>query len=214
MIQQQEERAVRCESCNHSIASELEIRVGRTGEGGSYCPYCLTAAAPGARSASEHLSVERLNRRRETREKFVDELLRSSADGRLYCPVCERLLNKNDEIILRNSKYFRCHDCGQNLAALAYRRLVYTDRLWLPVIAVLGDQLRAEQCQRCALAGAIATACRDALAQIPESRCGEHGMLNKLLARTEWVAPDSDCVSSCLAVTKYRDCAGEALLLL
>ena len=31
------------------------------------------------------------------------------------CPVCDRALNQTDDLLLRGSEHFRCHDCGHDL---------------------------------------------------------------------------------------------------
>jgi hypothetical protein len=162
------------------------------------------------------VSVRRFTMRRMAREQFVDRLLNASVDGRLLCPVCFHPLNKNDEIILRNSECFKCHKCCHDLATVAYRRDAYQEQRWLPVIHALGDLKAEKSCANCSYLGAMAKACQRALSwmDMPQSYSKHSRLVGTLLAQSNWVVADEECYSSCFGVQQYRALAGEGLILL
>jgi hypothetical protein len=128
--------------------------------------------------------------------------------------MCERVLNKNDELILLNGEYFRCHLCGHDLAAYAYRQDAYHEQHWLPVIYALNDLQAEEKCVRCRFLGAMARACQIAVSRTSKLSTGSSRLLTMLLRRTDWTEPSEGCESTCFAVRQYRATAGEHLLVL
>lgn len=208
-----------CKSCHLSITPGIEISLDPLSNEMSLCPYCLHILPSQSTEKDEDpnpVSVRRFTMRRMAREQFVDRLLKTSTDGQLPCPVCFHPLNKNDEIILRNSEYFKCHRCSHDLAAVAYRKNAYQEQRWLPVIHALGDLKAEKSCASCIYLGAMAKACQRALSwmETPHSYSSYSRLISTLLAQSNWVAPDQSCCASCYGVRQYQDLAGEGLILL
>ncbi len=210
-----------CGSCRRAVSRGSEIVLeGLSDQPSHHCPYCLeplNAPPPdlGVVDAqpAENVSVERHANRRAIRARFVEELGEQTADGRPICPSCGRVLERNDLLILLNSEYFRCHLCGHDIAAYAYREEAYQERRWLPVIHALGDMHRREECRDCHFAGAMASSCQNALTWIGHGSSEHHKLLVAILAHSDWRRPDCD-TSACFALTQYRTLAGKGLELL
>jgi hypothetical protein len=215
---------MQCVNCDNAIKVGMEISL--PGDRGSicHCPYCLhvqpspcSSEADDESHATANVSVGRFERRRDARERFVDELLESSKDGTLRCPGCDHRLHKNDELALRSAEQFSCPHCGEALAEQAYRAVAYDESRWLPVIAALSDTLRAPacaECSGCAYLGAVATACRRALSRMSKPFPSETELLETLLARTKWTLPACHESADCGAAREYRKLAADGVALL
>jgi len=215
---------MQCVNCDNAIKVGMEIFL--PGDRGSlcHCPYCLhVQPSPGPPEAGHefhvtaNVSVGRFEQRRDARERFVDQLLRSSEDGALRCPACDHRLHKNDELALRNAEHFCCPHCDEDLAEHAYRAVAYDESRWLPVIAALDPASRepaCSECEGCAYLGAVATACQRALSRMPKPFPTETRVLEELLARPSWSLPKCDWSSDCAAAREYRKLAAEGVALL
>lgn len=205
-----------CPNCHYLVAPDLKISLQ---SGLQHCPYCLHLLPdeedPGsAETGLNGVSVKRFALRRRVREQLADRMIKLSHDRRPACPVCDRRLNKSDEILLRNTEYFRCHSCGHDLASYAYRQEAYHQQRWLPVLYALAD-LRAEhRCADCCYLGAMARSCQLALSWMPTAPSKHGELVRATLARAEWNLPEGDCLATCGAVDQYRKLAGEGLALL
>jgi hypothetical protein len=82
------------------------------------------------------------------------------------------------------------------------------------VVYVLADLRGSEKCAGCRYLGAMARSCQLAFSNMPHAPHKLRGLFPSLLARSEWHAPDDDCLSDCPAVTQYRKTAGAGLILL
>lgn len=213
---------MQCVSCGNRITPGLELSLAGAGGSLCHCPYCLHAqptdrsdgsAAP---SGAENVSVDRFERRRLARELFVGRLL--AAAGELHCPGCQGRLNKDDELALRNGEQFCCPHCSVDLAERAYRAVAYDEERWLPVVAALARVRRhpsRSDCATCAYLGAVATACRRALAQMAGPHPDETQLLAELLDQPpRWTLPDCDIGDTCVAAREYRKLAAAALAVL
>lgn len=204
---------MRCHACKLSIPPEIEIRLGPDDGPTCCCPYCLTVLTADTGAHADAISIDRLEQRRRVRDAFVDSL--SSGPGeRPRCPICERELNKSDEILLRSTMHFRCHTCAHDLAMLAYRRVAFDETHWLPLIDTLADVVGKDACDGCVLVGAMASACTTALGHISRSLPVQHALLRRTLARTDWTPANDVCAASCSAVAQYRESTGMVLRLL
>lgn len=207
-----------CKRCKQSITPGMAISTTgwELNEAFRHCPYCLEiipSDGEAPQDVSGDVSVKRHEMRRGIRTKFVDRLLAESTDGQLHCPICDRKLNKSDELLLRNSEYFKCHECCHDLATYAYKKEVYHDQRWLPAVFALGDLVAEKKCVGCCYFGAIAKACQTAFSWMPETESKPTHQVANMLRRTDWKQPDCDW-ESCFAVKQYQKLAGEALLLL
>jgi hypothetical protein len=115
--------------------------------------------------------------------------------------------------LLREGEYFKCHLCGHDLAAVAYRQEAFHERRWSPVAFALRDQGAEKSCGDCCYAGAVGRACQKAYSWMPKSETQPHRLLADFLRQPHKSIPDCDW-ESCLVVTQYRKLAGEGLLLL
>lgn len=210
-----------CRQCLHPIVSGMELVLDPLSNTKIHCPFCLEVIEDPSDEELQELqvdqkdvSVKRFTLRRRIREQFVDRLMRESADRSAHCPSCERKLNTNDQILLRNTEYFRCHTCGHDLAALAYLQECYNEQRWLPVIYALNDLRADAKCAACRYLGAMAKACQEALSWIPKPYAKQSNLLQSLLARTEWALPEGECRFTCFAIKQYRTSAKEGLILL
>jgi ribosomal protein L37AE/L43A len=208
-----------CSGCRHLVTPGTSISLDGAPDDRGHCPYCLKLLAPADASAEPadddgDVSVKRFTMRRRVRELFADRLVKLAHDGSPQCPVCGHRLGKSDEILLRNTEYFRCHSCGHDLANLAYRQEAYHEQRWLPVVYVLADLRADEKCAGCRYLGAMARSCQLAFSNMPHAPHKLRGLFPSLLARLEWRTPDDDCLSGCAAVTQYRKTAGAGLILL
>ena len=210
-----------CPNCHYSITPGMEISLDPLKEETSQCPICLHVlpreeADDPPEEQRRNVSVKRFTMRRRVREQFVDRLLRVSTDGNIRCPECNHSLNKGDQILIRNTEYFKCHRCGHDFATIAYRREVYHEQRWLPVVHALGDLRAEKKCVSCRYLGAMAKACQRAFSWMPgiQSYSKHSKLISTLLAQPEWVLPDDECYSSCVGVRQYRALAAEGLFLL
>ena len=206
-----------CNCCKNTITPGMAIVVDEyTGER-AHCPYCLEPLQFGSPSSSSGVEKDcpdkRTEMRRTVREKFLKRLVEQSDDGQLHCPICAHKLNKNDQRLLLEEEYFRCHFCGHDLANYAYREEAYHEQRWLPVVYALTDLIKEEECRDCSRIRAIAKACRKAFSWMPGSELEQHSRLNRVLRHSHWKDPSCD-PDSCVAVRQYRNLAGEGLLLL
>jgi len=205
-----------CSNCKNAITPGSEIVVDEILRERAHCPYCLQilTSEPSSTEVREaDGSTKREEMRARARAQFLERLLKTSADGRLRCPVCEHRLNKVDEQLLRNNNCFRCHLCGHDLASLAYRQEVYHEQRWLPVVFALRNHLVEPECADCCYAGAIAKACQKAYSWMPKLESRYREELIRIVRRPHGNIPDCD-PESCVAVRQYRKLAGEILLLL
>jgi hypothetical protein len=205
-----------CTACKNRIAPGLEIIVNDLLRERAHCPYCLeilNTESILSEADIKEVSAKRSEMRQRIREQFADRLIRESSDGQLRCPVCDRRLNGSDEQLLRNGEYYKCHLCGHDLAAVAYRQEAYHEQRWLPVVFALQDQAAGKLCGDCCYAGAVAKACQRAYSWMPESESKPHRFLADILRQPHRSVLDCDW-KSCVAVKQYRKLAGEGLLLL
>jgi predicted RNA-binding Zn-ribbon protein involved in translation (DUF1610 family) len=215
---------MQCVNCDNAIKAGMEISLPSDSGSICHCPYCLhvqpspcSSEADDESPATANVSVGRFERRRDARERFVDELLESSEDGTLRCPGCDHRLHKNDELALRSAEQFSCPNCGDDLAERAYLAVAYDEDRWLPVIAALSETLqtpRCAECSGCAYMGAVATACRRALSCMSKPFPTETQLLERLLARTTWSLPACDQSGDCTAAKEYRKLAADGIALL
>ena len=207
-----------CKKCKQSISPGMDISVpgGQLQVAFRHCPYCLDILSSEIESTKDTISdvsVARHERRRETRAAFVDRLLAQSTDGTLRCPLCDHRLNKSDELILRNSEYFKCHFCCHDLATVAYRQEAYQEERWLPLVSALRELKAEKECPGCSYFGAIAKACQNAFSWMPGIASEPASQVAAMLRRSNWRVSECD-VSSCVAVNKYQNFVGDALQML
>ncbi|MBW2525273.1 MAG: hypothetical protein JRI23_13900 [Deltaproteobacteria bacterium] len=200
----------------------MEISLAGATEPLCHCPYCLhvqprESAKAHAETPAANVSVDRFERRRQARERFVDGLLAGAAEGALHCPSCDERLNKNDELALRNAENFSCPHCDEDLAEQAYRAVAYDESRWLPVIASLragSDAAACAECEHCAYRGAVAMACQRALSKMNRAFPSEAKLLDRILSRARWSLPECDWSIECEAAREYRKLAAEGIALL
>ncbi len=205
-----------CNACNNTITPGMEIMVDELSRDRAHCPYCLQILGSEPMSfdrEKDKVWGKRDEMRRKIRDRFVNRLLEASPDGRLRCPVCEHSLNESDELLLRNSEYFKCHLCGHDLATVAYRQEAYHPQRWLPVVFAIRNHWTEKKCEGCCYAGAIATACQKAFSWMPRSESEPRGQIARMLRWPHEKIPNCDW-ESCVAVKQYRKLAGNGLLLL
>jgi hypothetical protein len=207
-----------CSRCRQHITSGMAIGLpgGQRQVASSHCPYCLErlpSKSEVAQVDASEVNLERHEKRRETRAEFVDQLIAQASDGKLHCPVCNHGLNKSDELILRNSEYFKCPHCCHDLASVAYRREAYREERWLPLVSALVDLKSEKECPGCCYFGAIAKACQSAFSWMPHIKPEPVNQVSAMLRRSNWRLPKCD-VASCVAVKNYRHLAGDVLLML
>lgn len=206
-----------CNNCEQTITPGMEIMIEALSTESAHCPYCLQILSNGSTSSASEMSgsqsAAREEMRRKTREQFVDRWRENSPDDSLHCPLCEHKLNRNDEVLLRNSEHFKCHLCGHDLATEAYRQEVYHEQRWLPVLFALTDLQAETPCRECCYLGAMARACQKAFSWMPQANSGHQKQLVGMLSRPKWKTPSCDW-EACTAVQQYRTTAGDALLLM
>jgi hypothetical protein len=210
------EVTMECINCKNKIKTGTEIVVDELLRERAHCPYCLQilSAEPTLDGQSEgNGNSKREKMRTLVREQFVARLLDASPDGKIRCPVCEHTLNEVDERLLRTSEHLRCHLCGHDLAALAYRQEVYHEQRWLPVVFALEEQLKEKGCADCCYLGAVAKKCRNAYTWMPEAQSRQRERLTKIVRHPYRTVPDCD-LELCPAIAQYRKLAGVSLLLL
>lgn len=208
-----------CHHCNSSITPGTEIAVGPYEKALLHCPYCLRSLSDSSTDAAlqaepEAIAAKREEARKLARLELLESLRKSSADGQVHCPICERTLNQNDQSLLASHDNFRCHLCGHDLATYAYRQKAHDDQRWLPVIYGLADVKAEPKCTGCSLAGALARACQNTLSCTPKYYPVQSNLLVNLLARTDWKQPDEECEKTCFAAAQYRANVGDLMKLL